>query len=48
MDIGEPNASPGKRDLRIDFFRGRALYMIVVDHIPNDPLNRFTYSRLGL
>ena len=48
MDVGEPNAAPAKRDLRIDFFRGLALYMIVVDHIPNDPLNRFTYSRLGL
>jgi hypothetical protein len=48
MDIGEANGAPAKRDLRIDFFRGIALYMIVVDHIPNDPLNRFTYSRLGL
>lgn len=48
MNTGEPNAAPAKRDLRIDFFRGIALYMILVDHIPNDPLNRFTYARLGL
>ena len=48
MIVQEPNSRPGTRDLRIDFFRGIALYMIIVDHIPNDPLNRFTYSRLGL
>ena len=35
------------RDLRIDFFRGLALYMIVIDHIPGDPLSKFTYARLG-
>jgi hypothetical protein len=48
MDINHPNAAPAVRDSRIDFFRGLALYMIIVDHIPNDPLSRFTYSRLGL
>lgn len=35
------------RDLRIDFFRGIALYMIIVDHVPGDPLSYFTYGRLG-
>ena len=35
------------RDLRIDFFRGLALYMIIFDHIPGDPLSKFTYARLG-
>ena len=35
------------RDLRIDFFRGLALYMILVDHIYADPINRFTYQRFG-
>jgi hypothetical protein len=44
----ELTSVPATRDLRIDFFRGLALYMIIVDHIPNDPLNRFTYARLGL
>ena len=35
------------RDLRIDFFRGLALYMIIFDHVPGDPLSKFTYARLG-
>ena len=35
------------RDLRIDFFRGLALYMIIFDHIAGDPLSRLTYARLG-
>ena len=35
------------RDLRIDFFRGIALYMIIVDHVPGDPLSYFTYGRFG-
>jgi hypothetical protein len=35
------------RDLRIDFFRGLALYMIIFDHVPGDPLGRFTYLHLG-
>ena len=29
------------------FFRGAALYMIVVDHIVGDPLSRFSYQHLG-
>jgi len=37
----------GVRDLRIDFFRGLALYMVVFDHIGGDPLSRFTYQGLG-
>jgi hypothetical protein len=35
------------RDLRIDFFRGLALFMIIFDHVPGDPLSKFTYARLG-
>jgi hypothetical protein len=42
-----PELGRTARDLRIDFFRGIALCMIVFDHIPGDPLNRFTYARLG-
>jgi hypothetical protein len=42
----EQSATPA-RDLRIDFFRGVALYMIIFDHVPGDPLSRFTYTRLG-
>ena len=35
------------RDPRIDFLRGLALYMIVVDHVSGDPLAMFTYRILG-
>ena len=35
------------RDHRIDFFRGFALYMILVDHIAGDPLARLTYQHIG-
>src|SRR5215475_10403831 len=35
------------RDLRIDFFRGLALYMILVDHVVADPISKFTYQRFG-
>lgn len=37
----------GIRDHRIDFFRGFALYMILVDHIVGDPLARLTYQHIG-
>lgn len=36
------------RDLRIDFFRGLAIYMIFVDHVSGDPLAKFTYRMIGL
>jgi hypothetical protein len=35
------------RDLRLDFFRGLAVYMIFVDHVSNDPLRKFTYQMIG-
>jgi hypothetical protein len=35
------------RDLRIDFFRGVALFMILVDHVTDDPISRITYQRFG-
>jgi len=35
------------RDPRIEFLRGLALYMIVVDHVSGDPLAMFTYRILG-
>ena len=37
----------GSRDLRIDFLRGLALYMIFVDHVLGDPLSMLTYRILG-
>jgi len=42
-----PASSVGVRDVRIDFFRGLALYMILVDHVVGDPLGKFTYQRIG-
>jgi hypothetical protein len=47
MDQSPAGSGGSARDLRIDFFRGLALYMIIFDHIPGDPLSRFTYWSLG-
>jgi len=33
--------------LRIDFFRGLALYVILVDHIESNPLGKYTLHRFG-
>ena len=35
------------RDVRLDFIRGLALYMVLFDHVTGDPLKRFTYRVLG-
>jgi hypothetical protein len=35
------------RDVRVDFFRGLALFMILVDHVVADPISRFTYQQFG-
>lgn len=40
-------ATPG-RDLRIDFLRGLALLAIFIDHVPWNPLSKFTPQALGL
>lgn len=46
--MGQALAGLGsKRDLRIDFFRGLALYMIIFDHVTGDPLSKLTYTHLG-
>lgn len=36
------------RDLRVDFFRGIALFFIFLDHIPHDTLARFTVRNIAL
>jgi len=36
------------RDLRLDFFRGLALFSIFIDHIPNNVLARFTLQAVAL
>src|SRR6185436_10069743 len=46
--VSDPSAGgPHGRDLRIDFFRGLALYVILIDHIASNPLGRYTYHRFG-
>jgi hypothetical protein len=47
MSDHQPLPWSGKRDVRIDFFRGVALYMILVDHVAGDPISKFTYHRIG-
>src|SRR3979409_1232783 len=42
-----PADGPYGRDVRIDFFRGLALYIILVDHIEFNPLSKLTYQRFG-
>jgi hypothetical protein len=36
-----------KRDLRIDLFRGLALVVIYIDHIPSDRLSHLTIRNFG-
>lgn len=36
------------RDLRLDFFRGLALFSIFIDHIPNNICNQFTVQAFGI
>jgi hypothetical protein len=36
--------SPMERDLRLDFFRGLALFCIFIDHLPNNVLAEFTFQ----
>ena len=35
------------RDLRLDFFRGVALFFIFIDHIPDNTLSYFTLPAIG-
>jgi hypothetical protein len=35
------------RDLRLDLFRGIALFLIFIDHIPGNVLSRFTLQSIG-
>jgi hypothetical protein len=37
----------GPRDLRLDFFRGLALFFIFIDHIPENTLSYFTLPSIG-
>jgi hypothetical protein len=39
--------SPNRRDLRLDFFRGLALFIIFIDHVPGNVLSHFTLRSIG-
>ena len=39
--------APGERDLRLDLFRGVALWLIFLDHIPQNVVNWFTIRNYG-
>ena len=47
MVIADGISATAPRDFRIEFFRGLALYMILVDHMIGDPLSMLTYRILG-
>src|SRR5215468_71119 len=40
-------AAAGGRDLRLDLFRGVALWLIFLDHIPQNVVNWFTIRNYG-
>ena len=40
-------ATAGTRDLRLDLFRGIALFLIFIDHIPGNVLSHFTIQSIG-
>src|ERR1043165_9111257 len=42
-----PIVVPGGRDLRLDLFRGLALWLIFVDHIPSNVVNWLTIRNYG-
>jgi hypothetical protein len=42
-----PSATPGGRDLRLDLFRGIALWLIFLDHIPENIVNWITIRNYG-
>jgi hypothetical protein len=41
------NSTKAPRDLRLDFFRGLALFFIFIDHIPENTLSYFTLPSIG-
>lgn len=45
---GADGPAPETRDLRLDFFRGLALFSIFTDHIPNNVMAQFTLQSVAL
>jgi hypothetical protein len=46
-ELSQPVALAGGRDLRLDLFRGLALWLIFLDHIPENIVNWFTLRNYG-
>ena len=45
--VSPPQAATSERDLRLDLFRGVALWLIFLDHIPENIVNWFTIRNYG-
>lgn len=45
--LAAPPVAASSRDLRLDLFRGIALWLIFVDHIPNNVVNWYTLRNYG-
>jgi hypothetical protein len=45
--VAPPAAAAAERDLRLDLFRGVALWLIFLDHIPENVVNWFTIRNYG-
>ena len=47
LSVARRSAIPG-RDLRLDFFRGLALWLVFLDHIPSNVVSWITIRNYGL
>ena len=47
IPLSQPTALPQMRDPRLDFFRGIAMFIILIAHIPNDWLALWIPARFG-
>jgi hypothetical protein len=47
VTVAQRSPSSGERDLRLDLFRGIALWLIFLDHIPENVVNWFTIRNYG-
>jgi hypothetical protein len=45
--VGPAHIAPGERELRLDLFRGLALWLIYIDHLPTSVLTWFTIRNYG-
>jgi hypothetical protein len=48
MSSGKTEKGASTRDLRLDFFRGLALFSIFIDHIPGNVGRHFTIQSIGI